>query len=97
MMAIENGHVSAVTFLTERGADVTRTDECGYKALHYACINNSSPEVFSCLLEKGADINACLNNGMTPLLSASLLLSSLNKELMWIFKTTMVKQLFIMH
>ena len=53
MMAIENGHVSAVTFLTERGADVTLTDECGYKALHYACINNSSPEVFSCLLEKG--------------------------------------------
>ena len=71
MMAIENGHVSAVTFLTERGADVTRTDECGYKALHYACINNSSPEVFSCLLEKGADINACLNNGMTPLMIAA--------------------------
>ena len=71
MMAIENGHVSAVTFLTERGADVTRTDECGYKALHYACINNSSPEVFSCLLEKGADINACLNDGMTPLMIAA--------------------------
>ena len=71
MMAIENGHVSAVTFLTERGADVTLTDECGYKALHYACINNSSPEVFSCLLEKGADINACLNDGMTPLMIAA--------------------------
>ena len=71
MMAVENGHVSAVTFLTERGADVTLTDECGCKALHYACINNSSPEVFSCLLEKGADINACLNDGMTPLMIAA--------------------------
>ena len=59
MKAVENGDKDVVTFLTDHGANVAIKDKCGYTALHKACIiyHDCLPEVLSCLIENGADVN----------------------------------------
>ena len=58
MLAIENGHANAVNVLLQYGANVARTDDSGFTALHYACEYNGSPEVLSFLISNGADVDA---------------------------------------
>ena len=72
MKAVENGDKDVVTFLIDHGANVTIKDKCGYTALHRACIiyHDCSPEVLSCLIENGADVNLSTDNNRTPLMTA---------------------------
>ena len=58
MLAIRNGHTNAVNVLLQYGANVAFTDHNGFTALHYACICHGSPEVLSCLINNGADVDA---------------------------------------
>ena len=82
MIAIENGNINAATFLIEHGANVDLKDDRGDTALHYAMSRyilydcNASLEVFSCLIEHGADVNGRNSskgpsNSCTPLMVAS--------------------------
>ena len=105
MIAAIRGHINALTLLIKHGADVDLQDSDGYKALHFAVYSSDiSSEIFSCLIGIGADVNARTNNGVTPLMIAAeeghinavTSLVILNVVLMCIFKTKMVKQLFIM-
>ena len=72
MKAVENGDKDVVTFLIDHGANVAIKDKCGYTALHRACIiyHDCSPEVLSCLIENGADVNLSTDNNRTPLMTA---------------------------
>ena len=72
MKAVENGDKDVVTFLIDHGANVTIKDKCGYTALHRACIiyHDCSPEVLSCLIENGADVNLSTDKNRTPLMTA---------------------------
>ena len=72
MKAVKNGDKDVVTFLTDHGANVAIKDKCGYTALHRACIiyHDCSPEVLSCLIENGADVNLSTDNNRTPLMTA---------------------------
>ena len=58
MLAIRNGHTNAVNVLLQYGANVALTDDNGFTALHYACKYHGSPEVLSCLINNGADVDA---------------------------------------
>ena len=72
MKAVENGDKDVVTFLIDHGANVAIKDKCGYTALHRACIiyHDCSPEVLSCLIENGADVNLSTDKNRTPLMTA---------------------------
>ena len=72
MKAVENGDKDVVAFLIDHGANVTIKDKCGYTALHRACIiyHDCSPEVLSCLIENGADVNLSTDKNRTPLMTA---------------------------
>ena len=72
MKAVENGDKDLVTFLADHGANVAIKDKYGYTALHKACIiyHDCSPEVLSCLIENGADVNLSTDNNRTPLMTA---------------------------
>ena len=72
MKAVENGDKDIVTFLIDHGANVAIKDKCGYTALHRACViyHDCSPEVLSCLIENGADVNLSTDNNRTPLMTA---------------------------
>lgn len=67
------GHVTTVTALLARGADVTATDSGGRTALHYACALDTAAEaevMAAMLLEAGSDVNAADEEGQTALLWA---------------------------
>ena len=57
MLAIENGHTNTVNVLIQYGANVALTDDSGFTALHYACIDHGSLEVLRYLFENGTDVN----------------------------------------
>ena len=72
MIASENNHLNAVSFLIEHGANIDLQDENGYTAVHYAVGNDcNSCDVLSCLLKNGANVDAGTNNNYTPLMVAS--------------------------
>jgi ankyrin repeat protein len=56
--------------LIERGADLSRKDDDGATALHYACMNESD-EVVQALVDAKADVNSQNNIGLTPLMLAA--------------------------
>lgn len=72
MIASVRGKVNSVAFLLEHGANVNLQNKNGETALYYAVSGyNGSCEVFRCLIENGADVNACLTNDKcTPLMQA---------------------------
>ena len=48
MVAAEKGHIDAVTFLIEHGADVSQDSFCK-TALHYVVLGSDAPcEILSC-------------------------------------------------
>ena len=69
MIACEYGHMNAVTFLIEHGANMDLQDKNGDTALHYAV----SAGAVNTLLDLGALhlIPVCNKHGLTPLLQAS--------------------------
>ena len=69
MMACQNGHMNAVSFLIEHGANMDLQDKNGDTALHYAV----SAGAVDTLLDFGALhlIPVCNKHGLTPLLQAS--------------------------
>ena len=72
MIAAEKGDTEVATLLIEHGANVGLSDKTGATALCHAlsCLGNFC-EVMSCLIENGADINACTSyNCCNPLMMA---------------------------
>ena len=69
MIACQYGHMNAVTFLIEHGANMVLQDKNGDTALHYAV----SAGAVNTLLDLGALhlIPVCNKHGLTPLLQAS--------------------------
>ena len=104
MVAAEKGHIDAVTFIIEQGADVSLQDSFCKTAVHYAVLGSDAPcEILSCWIENGADVNAgCRLDDQTPLMFAAenghinAVTFPLNMELMSVFKTNVVKQTFTM-
>lgn len=59
--AVMNLDTNTVLHLLNFGANVNFSNECGFTALHFACINNSTynkDDIFDILLNSNADINA---------------------------------------
>jgi len=76
MSASSQGNLNAAMFLIKHGADVNVQDRDGKTALHYAVPHRGSShhftscEVFSCLVENGANVNSSANDSCTPLMLA---------------------------
>lgn len=58
--------VGLIKCLTENGANVNATDDCGRTALHRA-MNNGSHEIALALVELGADLGSEDDSGSTPI------------------------------
>ena len=76
MAASRGSKASAVAFLIQHGADVNLQDINGSTAFHEALFRDDiyiyeSLEILCCLIHNGADINARLSDGRTPLMIAS--------------------------
>jgi uncharacterized protein len=67
---VENGYVSMVTLLLEKGVDPNVKDSMGRTALLLA-VSNGKEEVVELLLEKEADLNASNSVGRTALMLAA--------------------------
>ena len=71
MEASSKNDEKQVNWLIEHGADLNLQDEDGDTALHFACnSDHASLEILSCLIENGANINACTDFKITPLMMA---------------------------
>ncbi|OQR83661.1 ankyrin [Achlya hypogyna] len=66
MLSAENGDVTGMRMLLDRGARPSVVDNRGYSALHHACAKHQVAAV-SVLLETGADLNSPSYDGMFPL------------------------------
>ncbi|MCZ7565502.1 MAG: ankyrin repeat domain-containing protein [Burkholderiales bacterium] len=69
MHAAWRGHVDAVRWLIERGAEVSR-EGLAWSALHYAVFAGKRV-VAELLIRHGADVNARSTNGSSPLMMAA--------------------------
>jgi ankyrin repeat protein len=71
--ACRNGDYDMVAVLLDAGADVFRSDDFGYTALHHAadCEKDGAADIVELLLDKGADVHATSYNGSTALHCAS--------------------------
>ena len=67
MRAVVNGHVDAVEFLCENGANTSFSKTLGTSALHLALARNPNYDIVHKLIKMGADVNAMDNNDDTPL------------------------------
>ena len=76
MIACEWGHNDIVLTLLENGADPNICDNDGDNALHYVLRSNSSEDnildIIQALLSWNIDVNAQNNDGVTPLMIASI-------------------------
>jgi ankyrin repeat protein len=70
MMAAQNGNVSAVQTLLDKGVDVNERNEYGDTALTFATLKGHTDCVQS-LIDKGAEVNAKTKEGGTPLMLAA--------------------------
>ena len=74
MIASRNGHLNAVTYLVEHGANMDIQDEDGNTALHYAVNAREAKAGRYCVVEKLLNLGASQvynNECLTPLLQAS--------------------------
>jgi ankyrin repeat protein len=65
--ASENGHFEVVRLLTEKGANINLTNECGETPSHLAIAYGHSLQVLQFLAEKGADLTKTNEKGEIPL------------------------------
>ena len=70
MIACKYSCLNAVHFLIEYGANMALKDSDGYTALHHASNSHYSHEILKCLIQSGADVNACTKTKSTPLMMA---------------------------
>ena len=66
MAAAHSGDKDIVRLLLSSGADPQRTDKHFRSALHWAAIGGDHVDVFSALVEAGADLGASTLDGKTP-------------------------------
>ena len=73
MIAADNGDINAVSSLVKCGANVDLQGKAGHTALHHAVLGPQASicEILSCLIKKGADVNAHTFHNATPLMLAS--------------------------
>jgi len=69
--ACQGGHLDVVRELIRTGADVN-SNFMFDTPLHAACDNGNSPEVVEALLAAGANVNATVDDGTTPLMRVAL-------------------------
>lgn len=67
---LEGGIVNKLQSIALSGEDLIHSDETGSNLLHHAAMSDN-PEVITCLLYLGCDIDKKDNNGRTPLHIAS--------------------------
>ena len=60
------GHVAAIEWMVEKGADVTAANTGGCTALHFAAMSGHVTAMH-CLVEHGADVKAANKDGATAL------------------------------
>ena len=65
MLAIENNAQLADLLLRYDGININKADHCGRQAIHYAA-QFGHEALINVLMDKGADINAKTNQGVTP-------------------------------
>ena len=71
-LASAKGHVEVVvSYLLDQEANIDKKDSSGDSALLYAC-RKGRLEVVELLLSRGADPTTCENEGLTPLMYASI-------------------------
>ena len=72
--AVKNNRKQAVFLLLDRGADVNYKDKAKHTALHdvfrNGYLSDAGLEIFKALLRANADVNACNQDGRTPLMRA---------------------------
>jgi ankyrin repeat protein len=69
--AAQDGEMTAVKELLEKGANVNARDEAGKTALLWVAPARDNPEMAKLLIDRGADVNAKDNAGETALMIAS--------------------------
>ena len=66
MLAIANNAQLADLLLEYDGININKADQCGRQAIHYAA-QFGHEALINVLMDKGADVNAKTNQGVTPL------------------------------
>lgn len=69
--AAQDGDMTAVKELLDKGANVNSKDDTGKTALLWVAPARDNPEMVKFLIAKGADVNAKDNNGETALMIAA--------------------------
>ena len=69
--AAQDGEMTAVKELLEKGANVNARDEAGRTALLWVAPAKDNPEMVKFLIAKGAEVNAADNAGETALMIAA--------------------------
>lgn len=64
--AAASNFVEGVQHMINKGAQVNIVDERGQTPLHNVVIEGQSPEIVSCLLKNGANLEMCNGEGLTP-------------------------------
>ena len=67
MFAIKNNTQMANLLLMDYRTDINEADYLGWQAIHYAAKAGNCEAVINALLDRGADVNAKANKGITPL------------------------------
>jgi len=65
LYAVHYGHLDAIAYLADHGADLETRNPSGRTALGHAVWDRANPEAARVLLKKGADINALDSEGQT--------------------------------
>lgn len=75
-------HVQVVTLLVENGADIMISDETSGASPLYVSIRHDLVPIAQSLISQGADVNAGIGNGFTPIHLASALGSEASVRLL---------------
>jgi len=68
MTAVENGHLKTVQLLLDHGANPLARDDKGKLPIHHIIVASHNPlPIAKLLVERGTDVNATDNQGITPL------------------------------
>lgn len=73
--SLKNKNLRGFDILVDAGANIEMKNENYQSILMQACYNSLPDNIITHVIEKGADVNACDNTGMTPFIYACLHLS----------------------